>query len=296
MARTSLNASGIVVDAETQQRVIPESRRADGSIRKERRVKPGFTPNEDIARFRPSRLQREDELRKAGSSSGSIIGSASWAVSQLPRGSSSSSGGAGDAARPDSKPSSASEAAATLPPRRQAPASNTFGTRALSRALGDIGTKPQDQRQQRQPSRGGADSDNWRKGSSSSNSTAGSAPASGRESSKRYNGSSSGSRSDGRAPLKRSATPDDWESSSGTDTKDIADARQSGPAQKTANDDAAQRHQAETEGGSKSGGRTNEAKDDKQRPKQGSDDALDELADGLKSLDVKSHDTRDVAR
>lgn len=268
-------------------------------IRKERRVKPGFTPNEDIARFRPSRLQREDELRKAGSSSGSTIGSASWTASQLPRGSSSSSSGAGDAARPDSKPSSASEAAATLPPTRQAPASNTFGTRALSRALGEIGTKPQEQSQQQRqrqqpPVRRGADSDNWRRGGSG-RSTADSTPASDRESSK-SNGSSCGSTRDGRAPLKGDATPDSWESSSGTDTKDTADARQSGPAQKTPKDDAAQRHQAETEGGSKRGGRPNEAKDDEQRSKQGSDDAFDELADGLKSLDVKSYDTRDVAR
>ncbi|PWY97340.1 hypothetical protein BCV70DRAFT_150213, partial [Testicularia cyperi] len=47
--------AGIVQDPTSQQRVIPESRRADGSIRKERKVRPGFTPVEDVARFRPSR-------------------------------------------------------------------------------------------------------------------------------------------------------------------------------------------------------------------------------------------------
>lgn len=266
-------------------------------IRKERRVKPGFTPNEDIARFRPSRLQREDELRKAGSSSGSTIGSASWTASQLPRGSSSSSSGAGDAARPDSKPSSASEAAATLPPRRQALASNTFGTRALSRALGEIGTKPQEQSQQQRqrqqpPVRRGADSDNWRRGGSG-RSTADSTPASGRESSK-SNRSSSGSSRDRRAPLKGDSTPDDWESSSGTDTIDTAEVRQSGLAQKTPKDDAPEQHQVETKCGSKSSGRPTEAPESQQRPKPGSDDALDELTDDLKSLDVKSQDARGV--
>ncbi|KAI0269272.1 hypothetical protein BC834DRAFT_865628 [Gloeopeniophorella convolvens] len=50
-------ASGIAVDPRTLDRVIPESRRADGSVRKERKVRPGFTPQEDVARFRSTRQQ-----------------------------------------------------------------------------------------------------------------------------------------------------------------------------------------------------------------------------------------------
>ncbi|KAI0028075.1 hypothetical protein K488DRAFT_28363, partial [Vararia minispora EC-137] len=48
-------AAGIIVDPRTLDRVIPESRRADGSLRKERRIRPGFTPQEDVARFRSTR-------------------------------------------------------------------------------------------------------------------------------------------------------------------------------------------------------------------------------------------------
>lgn len=62
-AKTS--ASGIIDDPnsinngqEAKQRIIPESRRADGSIRKERKVRPGFTPVEDVARFVPSRVRQ----------------------------------------------------------------------------------------------------------------------------------------------------------------------------------------------------------------------------------------------
>lgn len=43
-----------------QERVIPTSVRADGSVRKERRVRPGFVPTEDVERFRPSRLRDKD--------------------------------------------------------------------------------------------------------------------------------------------------------------------------------------------------------------------------------------------
>ncbi|KAI0301827.1 hypothetical protein B0F90DRAFT_251629 [Multifurca ochricompacta] len=53
-------ASGIAINPRTLDRVIPESRRADGSLRKERRIRPGFTPQEDVARFRSSRQQAVD--------------------------------------------------------------------------------------------------------------------------------------------------------------------------------------------------------------------------------------------
>lgn len=38
-------------------------------IRKERKVKPGFTPTEDVARFRPSRILREESQRVATNTS-----------------------------------------------------------------------------------------------------------------------------------------------------------------------------------------------------------------------------------
>ncbi|PWN18800.1 hypothetical protein BCV69DRAFT_300956 [Microstroma glucosiphilum] len=74
--RTS--ASGIVHDEETQTRSIPQSRRADGSLRKERKVKPGYTPQEDIARFRSKRLMEEDARRAASGLGTGVPGSASW--------------------------------------------------------------------------------------------------------------------------------------------------------------------------------------------------------------------------
>ncbi|KAH9077469.1 hypothetical protein EDB83DRAFT_2504635 [Lactarius deliciosus] len=53
-------AAGIAIDPRTLDRVIPESKRADGSVRKERKIRPGFTPQEDVARFRSIRQQAVD--------------------------------------------------------------------------------------------------------------------------------------------------------------------------------------------------------------------------------------------
>ncbi|KZV75448.1 hypothetical protein PENSPDRAFT_600146, partial [Peniophora sp. CONT] len=46
------SAAGIAVDPRSLDRVIPETKRADGSVRKERKIRPGFTPQEDVQRFR----------------------------------------------------------------------------------------------------------------------------------------------------------------------------------------------------------------------------------------------------
>jgi len=54
------SASGIALDPRTLDRVIPESRRADGTLRKERKIRPGFTPQEDVGRFRSVRQQAQD--------------------------------------------------------------------------------------------------------------------------------------------------------------------------------------------------------------------------------------------
>ncbi|KAG9103274.1 hypothetical protein FRC06_011511 [Ceratobasidium sp. 370] len=52
--------SGITVDPRTLERVVPSTRRADGSVRKELKIRPGFTPQEDVSRFRGSRQQAAD--------------------------------------------------------------------------------------------------------------------------------------------------------------------------------------------------------------------------------------------
>lgn len=49
--------AGIVTD-ENGQRYIPSSTRADGSKRKEIKVRPGFTPNEDVKVYRTAQASR----------------------------------------------------------------------------------------------------------------------------------------------------------------------------------------------------------------------------------------------
>ncbi|KAF9058103.1 hypothetical protein BJ165DRAFT_1398248 [Panaeolus papilionaceus] len=90
MSRPPINPdkslAGIAVDPQTLQRVVPESRRADGSVRKQLKIRPGFTPQEDVKRFRGTRQAQQDAnaLPK-----GHIIG---WAP---PPTSSSSTGASG---------------------------------------------------------------------------------------------------------------------------------------------------------------------------------------------------------
>jgi len=52
--------SGIAVDPKTLERVIPESKRPDGSTRKEIKIRPGFTPTEDVRKFRGTKQQEMD--------------------------------------------------------------------------------------------------------------------------------------------------------------------------------------------------------------------------------------------
>ncbi|CAG8786768.1 7403_t:CDS:1, partial [Racocetra persica] len=52
MSSTKKATPAGIVTTETNERVIPASRRADGSLRKERRVRPGFVPKEDIIRYK----------------------------------------------------------------------------------------------------------------------------------------------------------------------------------------------------------------------------------------------------
>ncbi|WFC97914.1 hypothetical protein MYAM1_000634 [Malassezia yamatoensis] len=51
--------SGIVSDS-GGSKIVPSSIRADGSVRKERKVRPGYTPQEDVQRFRPRGVLRQE--------------------------------------------------------------------------------------------------------------------------------------------------------------------------------------------------------------------------------------------
>lgn len=52
--------SGIAVDPQTLERVIPESKRPDGTVRKQIKIRPGFTPQEDVRRFRGTKQTQMD--------------------------------------------------------------------------------------------------------------------------------------------------------------------------------------------------------------------------------------------
>jgi len=54
------SVAGIALDPQTLDRVIPESKRPDGSVRKQMKIRPGFTPQEDINRFRGKKQAQMD--------------------------------------------------------------------------------------------------------------------------------------------------------------------------------------------------------------------------------------------
>ncbi|KAF8076312.1 hypothetical protein FPV67DRAFT_1664593 [Lyophyllum atratum] len=64
MSRPPINpdktVAGIALDPQTLQRVIPESKRPDGSVRKQIKIRPGFTPQEDVRKFRGTRQAQMD--------------------------------------------------------------------------------------------------------------------------------------------------------------------------------------------------------------------------------------------
>ncbi|WAR57397.1 hypothetical protein PtB15_8B444 [Puccinia triticina] len=65
------STSGIVLDPNTGDRKVAPSKRPDGTIRKEIKIRPGFTPQEDVSKFRSAR-QAESESRKLPK--GSVVG------------------------------------------------------------------------------------------------------------------------------------------------------------------------------------------------------------------------------
>ncbi|KIM46258.1 hypothetical protein M413DRAFT_441339 [Hebeloma cylindrosporum] len=64
MSRPPLNpeksVAGIALDPQTLERVIPESKRPDGTFRKQIKIRPGFTPQEDVRRFRGTKQAQMD--------------------------------------------------------------------------------------------------------------------------------------------------------------------------------------------------------------------------------------------
>ncbi|OBZ88904.1 hypothetical protein A0J61_03038 [Choanephora cucurbitarum] len=55
-----------------EDRWIPGSRRADGSYRKERKVRPGFVPQEDVQRYSNSRLEAAKQPAQQASIPGAV--------------------------------------------------------------------------------------------------------------------------------------------------------------------------------------------------------------------------------
>lgn len=64
--RDSVASSGITVDASTGERYIPSSVRADGSKRREIRVRPGYRPPEDVELYRNRAAEAWKNRGKAG--------------------------------------------------------------------------------------------------------------------------------------------------------------------------------------------------------------------------------------
>ncbi|KDQ64837.1 hypothetical protein JAAARDRAFT_28478 [Jaapia argillacea MUCL 33604] len=93
--------AGIAVDPRTLERVIPESKRPDGSVRKEVKIRPGFTPQEDVKRFRGTKQAQMDQTQLP---KGRIIG---WVPPSAPKagagGGSGTAGAASKAAKKNAK-------------------------------------------------------------------------------------------------------------------------------------------------------------------------------------------------
>jgi len=66
MSRPPLNpektVAGIAIDPRSLERVIPESHRPDGTLRKQIKIRPGFTPQEDVRKFRGTKQAQMDSI------------------------------------------------------------------------------------------------------------------------------------------------------------------------------------------------------------------------------------------
>ncbi|KAG0139532.1 hypothetical protein CROQUDRAFT_666365 [Cronartium quercuum f. sp. fusiforme G11] len=63
--------SGIIEDPNTGKRLVAASKRPDGTLRKEIRIRPGYTPQEDVSKFRSARQQQYHATDRP---KGSVIG------------------------------------------------------------------------------------------------------------------------------------------------------------------------------------------------------------------------------
>ncbi|KZW03972.1 hypothetical protein EXIGLDRAFT_715992 [Exidia glandulosa HHB12029] len=63
--------AGIIVHPRTLERVIPATKRPDGSVRKEIKIRPGYTPAEDVATYRSTRMQ---QTARNALPKGSVVG------------------------------------------------------------------------------------------------------------------------------------------------------------------------------------------------------------------------------
>lgn len=261
-ASTRPRASGITDDpnSTTDGRIIPASRRADGSLRKERRVKPGFTPQEDVQLYRPRRIQEREAANEAaktvpgaaarttvpgaaGLRAGGPGPSTSRLTSTAAKSSSSSSSSSRYATPP---PSSSSTPPSSLPPSSSwtdgdADDSETWPSLASNgRGKG----KPANARAAHTPTRASA----------SSSSSADSAPAWRRGAARDVNGAAGGANTASKANALRATdkkddfggkttpisssedVPDDWESQEDAGKKETP--AQKAPKDKHDNDDA----------------------------------------------------------
>ncbi|GAA6001686.1 mago-binding domain-containing protein [Rhodotorula paludigena] len=121
LAFPSTSASGISRNADGD-RVVASSFRPDGSVRKERKIRPGFTPTEDIARYRPPGALA---ARGAGPIPGTAGGHGGRAVPGLGRAVQAALAGAAEGATPRAA------AAGGVGPRAKAAASSKAQPQAV---------------------------------------------------------------------------------------------------------------------------------------------------------------------
>ncbi|CAH7684084.1 hypothetical protein BY996DRAFT_7132635 [Phakopsora pachyrhizi] len=63
--------SGIIRDPQTGDRKVAPSKRPDGTLRKEIKIRPGFTPSEDVSKFKSA---RQHDFESGKPPKGSVIG------------------------------------------------------------------------------------------------------------------------------------------------------------------------------------------------------------------------------
>ncbi|KAL1915455.1 uncharacterized protein VTP21DRAFT_6579 [Calcarisporiella thermophila] len=83
----STNPSNAGIISRNGERVVPASRRPDGSLRKEIRIRPGYVPQEDIRRYTNERLEAARRMRlaqEAAAKEGLVAGSSGYSPALPP--------------------------------------------------------------------------------------------------------------------------------------------------------------------------------------------------------------------